>query len=223
MSAIQGDFDHSWEISPKEAVQLQHLLRSRVRIEPLKEHELRLIAGVDVGLPRGAKTARAAIAVLDYETMEMVDQSTAERPVGFPYVPGLLSFREMPVILAALEKLHTQPDLMMVDGHGFAHPRRFGLACHLGVWLDKAAIGCGKSILVGRHTPLETPRGSIAPLVDGGETIGAALRTRDNVKPVFISVGHRIYQKTAVRVTLACGRGLRLPEPVRWAHRLASS
>jgi deoxyribonuclease V len=219
---------HDWDLSPKEAIQIQKELRSRVVIAPLSENGLQLIAGVDVGLPRatkaaGAAMARAAVAVMNYATMELVDQAIAEIPVPFPYVPGLLSFREMPVILAALEQLKTRPDVFMVDGHGYAHPRRFGLACHLGVWLDKAAIGCGKSILVGEQADLENSRGSIAPLRDGDEIIGAAVRTRDGVKPVYVSAGHRTDLSTAIRITLNCGRGVRLPEPIRWAHRLASS
>jgi deoxyribonuclease V len=214
---------HDWNLTPKEAIQIQKEMRSRVVIAPLAEDDLRLIAGVDVGLPRGSKMARAAVAVLDYATMALVDQATAEIPVPFPYVPGLLSFREMPVILAALEQLRTTPDVFMVDGHGYAHPRRFGLACHLGVWLDKAAIGCGKSILVGEQAPLDNSRGSVAPLVDGDEIIGAAVRTRDGIKPVYISVGHLTDLKSATRIVLECGRGVRLPEPIRWAHRLASS
>ena len=214
---------HRWHISPKEAIQIQKELRSQVRMEALGDDSPRLIAGVDVGLPRGAKVARAAIAVLDYNTMELVDQATAEIPVPFPYVPGLLSFREMPVILAALEHLETSPDIFMVDGHGYAHPRRFGLACHLGVWMDRTTIGCGKSILIGEHVPLDKSRGKIAYLKDQNEIIGAAVRTRDGVKPVYISVGHRINLETATQITLSCGRGFRLPEPIRWAHRLASS
>lgn len=224
----EGFQKHRWDIDSKEAIQIQKELRSQVIIAPLAGHDLRLIAGVDVGFPRVAKAAgnavaRAAIAVLDYATMQLVDQATAEIAVPFPYVPGLLSFREMPAILAALELLTNTPDVFMVDGHGFAHPRRFGLACHLGIWLDKAAIGCGKSILVGEHGPLENSRGSVAPLRDGEEIIGAAVRTRDGVKPVYVSVGHSIDIESAIRITLGCGLGLRLPEPIRWAHRLASS
>jgi deoxyribonuclease V len=214
---------HRWNLNSQEAIQIQKELRSRVIFAPLVDSDIRLIAGVDVGLPRGAKIARAAIAVLDYLTLEQIDYSIAEIPVPFPYIPGLLSFREMPVILAALEKLQTTPDVFMVDGHGYAHPRRFGLACHLGVWLDKPAIGCGKSILVGEMEPLEIPRGSIASLRDGDEIIGVALRTREKVKPVYISVGHCVDLESAIRITLNCGQDLRLPEPTRQAHQLASS
>jgi deoxyribonuclease V len=225
---MRDSHKHGWVLSTQEAIQIQRELSTRVVFEPIRENILRLIAGVDVGLPRtgrteGATMARAAIAVLDYSTMELVEHAQAESPVSFPYIPGLLSFREMPVILAALEQLETKPDVFMIDGHGYAHPRRFGLACHLGVWLDKPAIGCGKSILSGEHAPLGNLRGSIAPLQDGDETIGAAVRTRDKVKPVYVSVGHRVDLMTSIRITLGCGRGLRLPEPIRWAHRLASS
>jgi deoxyribonuclease V len=218
----QGSHLHRWDLSPKEAIQVQKKLRSQVIIARLEDTDLRLVAGVDVGLPRGGQVARAAIAVLNYTSMELVDQAIAEGPVHFPYIPGLLSFREMPVILTALEQLHEIPDVFIVDGHGYAHPRRFGLACHLGVWLDIPAIGCGKSILVGKQAPLENLRGSVALLQDGGETIGAAVRTRESVKPVYISFGHRIDLESAIRITLNCGRGVRLPEPTRWAHRLAS-
>ncbi len=219
----EGPRLHRWDLTPQEAIQTQKDLRSRVIVTPLAEADIRMIAGVDVGLPRGAKTARAAIAVLDYATQEFVDQALAELPVPFPYVPGLLSFREMPVILAALRKLRTNPDVFLVDGHGYAHPRRFGLACHLGVWLDRPSIGCGKSILIGKTESLANARGSVALLRDGDEIIGAAVRTRTDVKPVYISVGHKVDLESAVRIILNCGRGLRLPEPTRQAHRLASA
>jgi deoxyribonuclease V len=219
---LEGLPFHSWDLSPKEAIQVQKELRPRVFIEPLADKNISLVAGVDVGLPRGAKIARAAIAVLDYTTMELVDQAVSELPVTFPYVPGLLSFREMPVILDALEKLNIQPDVFIIDGHGYAHPRRFGLACHLGIWLDRPTIGCGKSILVGKQDPLPNPRGSVASLIDNGETIGMAVRTREAVKPVYVSIGHRVDLESTIRIILNCGRGVRLPEPTRWAHRLAS-
>jgi deoxyribonuclease V len=213
---------HAWNLTPKEAIQIQQELRSRVIAEPLEDQSITLVAGVDVGLPRGAKIARAAITVLDYDSMELVDHAVTEAPVPFPYVPGLLSFREMPIILETLGVLNSQPDIFIVDGQGYAHPRRFGLACHLGVWLDKPAIGCGKSILTGEHKTLPSSRGSVAPLIDDGETVGAAVRTRKGVNPVYISIGHRIDLDSAVRVILNCGRGVRLPEPTRLAHRLAS-
>lgn len=213
---------HAWDLSPGEAIRLQQKLRSQVIIAPLADSDIHTIAGVDVGLPRGGTAARAAIVVLDYANLEPIEQSVAEMPVSFPYVPGLLPFREMPVILKAVEQLSALPDIFFVDGHGYAHPRRFGLACHLGVWLDKPAIGCGKSILVGETEPLSGQRGSAVPLRDGDETIGAAVRTRENIKPVYISIGHRVDLESAIRITLGCGRGVRLPEPIRRAHKLAS-
>ena len=214
---------HEWDLTPKQAVKVQEKLRSKVVIEPIETQNINLIAGVDVGLPRGAKNARAAIAVLNYQSMELVEHVTSEIPVTFPYVPGLLSFREMPVILKALQKLNTWPDVFMVDGHGYAHPRRFGLACHLGVWLNQSTIGCGKSILIGKQAQLGRQRGDVASLEDANEIIGAAVRTRDAVKPVYVSVGHRTDLASAIQITFDCGRGVRLPEPIRWAHRLASS
>ena len=213
---------HRWDLYPKEAIQLQQELRSQVQETALDWRALRWVAGVDVGFPQAKQTAQAAIVVLDLETLECIDQTTAELPVSFPYVPGLLSFREMPVILAAIEKLSTPPDLWMVDGHGKAHPRRFGLACHLGLLLDQPAFGCGKSILVGKPSALPERRGSTAHLIADEQIVGAAVRTRNRVKPVYISTGHRIDLDTAIQVTLACGTGYRLPEPIRQADRLAS-
>ena len=213
---------HAWDLSPKEAAELQTQFRPRIITQPLGENQIQCVAGIDVGFPRGSDRARAAIAVLEYPAMRLVDQSTAEIKTPFPYVPGLLSFREIPVILAALENLSTLPDVLLIDGHGLAHPRRFGLACHLGVLLDIPTIGCAKSILVGQAAPLPEARGSTAPLVDNKETIGMAVRTRDHVRPIYVSIGHRVDLASAVEVVLRCGRGYRLPEPSRWAHRLAS-
>jgi deoxyribonuclease V len=220
---LAGQPLHGWDLSPQQAVQIQKDLRPRLVAKPLNETAISRVAGVDVGFPRGKETARAAIAVLDYASLKLVEQAVAEIPVAFPYVPGLLSFRELPAILTALEQLTCSPDLFLVDGHGFAHPRRFGLACHLGVWLDKPAIGCGKSILIGQHAPLANPRGSVAALLDGNEMIGLAVRTRAAVKPVYISIGQRVDLESALRITLHCSPRLRLPEPIRQAHRLASA
>ncbi len=221
-ATFEGQPRHRWDLNPQQAVQIQKDLRPRLVATPLDETAISRLAGVDVGFPRGRETARAAIAVLDYASLELVEQAVAEIPLTFPYVPGLLSFRELPAILTALEQLTCSPDLFLVDGHGFAHPRRFGLACHLGVWLDKPAIGCGKSILVGEHAPLANPRGSVAALIEAGETIGLAVRTRAAVRPVYISIGQRVDLESALRITLHCSPRLRLPEPIRQAHRLAS-
>jgi deoxyribonuclease V len=213
---------HTWDLSPKEAIQLQEDLRTRVVVNPLVDASIHHVAGVDVGFPHGKEVARAAIAVLAYPSMQLVDQALAELPISFPYIPGLLSFREIPVILSAVDKIKIVPDLLIVDGHGVAHPRRFGLACHLGVLLGIPTIGCGKSILVGKHGNLGDDRGCFTDLIDDGEVIGMVLRTRVRVKPVYISVGHRTDLTSAVQLILKCGGGFRLPEPIRWAHRLAS-
>ena len=213
---------HAWDLSPKEAVQLQKDLQKRVVTTPLTEDAIQHIAGVDVGFPRGKEIARAAIAVMSYPELHLVDQGQAEAPVSFPYIPGLLSFREIPVILTALGQLTIVPDLLVIDGHGLAHPRRFGLACHIGVLLDIPSMGCGKSILVGEHGILSEMRGRFTELSVSGEIIGSVVRTRDSVKPVYISIGHRVDLPSAVRIALNCGGGYRLPEPIRWAHRLAS-
>jgi deoxyribonuclease V len=164
----------------------------------------------------------AAIVVLSVPDLEVVEVAGAKTALAMPYIPGLLSFREIPLLLEAWGKLQNKPDLLMVDGHGIAHPRRLGIAAHLGVYLDVPAIGCGKSILSGRHAPLAPERGAMAPLVHHNEVVGYALRTKNKVNPVFVSCGHRVSQETAVRWVLECARGYRLPEPTRQAH-LASN
>lgn len=182
---------------------------------------IQMVCGVDASYAKDSMFAAAA--VFDYQSLALVDQAVSEQPLSFPYIPGLLSFREAPAILAALEQLSRLPDLLLVDGHGLAHPRRFGLACHLGVLLDLPAIGVGKSILVGVVGELGDAVGSTADIVDGDEMLGVALRTRWNVRPVYLSVGHRVDLLSAIRLVLDCTRGYRLPEPCRAAHRLASS
>ncbi len=213
---------HAWDLSPEDAIQLQEQLRARVIIAPLADESIHSVAGIDVGFPRQKGIARAAIVLMQYPSMTIVDQGLAEMPVSMPYVPGLLSFREIPVILAALEELSLSPDLLITDSQGIAHPRRFGLACHLGVLLEIPAIGCAKSILVGTHDHLPESRGSTKDLIDRGEIVGSVARTRAGVKPVYISIGHRVDLPSAVRIILNCGAGYRLPEPTRWAHKLAS-
>jgi deoxyribonuclease V len=167
--------------------------------------------------------ARAAIVVMSFPGLKVVERVTAERPIEFPYVPGLLAFREIPSILDAFARLSTRPDLLLVDGHGYAHPRRFGIACHLGVELDLPSIGCGKSLFVGEHAEPGRRRGSRTPLRREGETIGSVVRTRDGVRPIYVSVGHRIGLAAAVRIVLACCARYRLPEPIRFADMLAGS
>jgi deoxyribonuclease V len=176
----------------------------------------RLVAGADVGEKGGR--ARAAIAVL--RGSEIVETVVAETAVPFPYVPGLLSFREIPPLLAAWRKLRTRPDVVLLDGQGLAHPRRFGLACHFGLVTGFPTVGCAKSRLLGAHDEPAPARGSWSPLVDGGETVGAALRTREAAKPVYVSLGHRVSLAAAIRIVLDCAPRFRIPEPQRLADRL---
>ena len=209
---------HGWDLSPADAIQLQATLQRRVDREN-RLGDVGTIAGVDVGIKHGV--ARAAVVALRYPELEVAEIARAEQPVAFPYVPGLLAFREAPVILEACETLRIEPDLFIFDGQGLAHPRRFGIACHVGLWLDKPAIGCAKSRLHGGHAPLGQARGAWVPLIDSGETIGAVVRTRPAVKPVYVSIGHRVDLETAIRYVLATSRGYRLPEPCRLAHQAA--
>ncbi|MFU8796891.1 MAG: deoxyribonuclease V [Dehalococcoidia bacterium] len=212
---------HEWDVSVAQAKEIQLGLAERVVtdfgfVDPV------LIAGVDISASRVGGQARAAVVVLSYPELKTVEVGIAEGEISFPYVPGLLSFREGPLILAACEKLMKDPDLVMVDGQGIAHPRRLGLAAHVGLFLDRPAIGCAKSILCGRHESLGDDPGSSAELVDRGEPIGAALRTRHGVRPIYVSVGHKIDLASALRSVLECCRGYRLPEPTRLAHKAAS-
>lgn len=217
------DFDlhheHAWDVSPKEAIQIQKKLASEVRTEPLDTLP-KTIAGVDVSI-RG-DLAQAAIAVLTLPDLEVVSEVVHRMAVPFPYVPGLLSFREMPAILPALEKLAAMPDVFMLDSQGRAHPRRFGLACHLGVLLDRPALGVAKSRLTGYpQDDLSEEKGAHVPLVDDGEIVGALVRTRARVNPVYVSVGHRMRLTDAVEITLACAPRYKIPEPTRQAHKLS--
>lgn len=212
---------HEWPNRMDRARAIQEELRHLV--DPRDGFaEIERIAGVDIGLDRRTNRAHAAVAVLDYVECRPLEQATAHRPISFPYVPGYLSFREVPPILAALEKLATPPDLIICDGQGIAHPRRFGLACHLGVLTGIPTIGAAKSRLTGTYDEPGTDKGDWSELRDGEETIGAVLRTRANVQPMFISIGHRASLATAIRVVLACCRKYRLPETTRAADKLAS-
>jgi deoxyribonuclease V len=213
---------HRWDLPVEEARALQAELAGQViPTTTLDVAGLRTVAGVDVGFRGGL--ARAAVVVLTFPDLEPVDQALAEVPVTFPYVPGLLAFREGPGVLAALEKLTTWPDIFIFDAQGVAHPRRLGLAAHMGVILDWPSIGCAKSRLVGEHEEPGDGVGDWVPLLDAGETIGAVVRSRARVKPLYVSVGHRVALSKAVNLVLACTRGYRLPETTRYAHRMAST
>lgn len=212
---------HSWEVTPQQAVAIQEQLRPRVEQQD-RLGTVRKVAGVDVGFEDQGRMTRASVAVLSFPGLELLDWSIACCPTTFPYVPGLLSFREAPAILQALDDLDELPDLLLCDGQGLAHPRRFGLACHLGLLADLPSIGVAKSRLTGRHAPVGETRGDWQPLEDEGEVIGAALRTRPGTKPVFVSIGQRVCLETAIEYTLRCLGKYRLPETTRQAHRLAS-
>ncbi len=212
---------HPWHVSPSEALAIQRRLAGLVS----SSEELALpkfVAGVDISAQGSRGTAVGAVVVLSYPDMAAVEIKVTEQRLDFPYVPGLLSFREAPLILAACERLTTTPDLVVVDGQGIAHPRRFGLASHLGLLLDTPTVGCAKSILCGTHETVGETPGSFAEIRDNGEVIGAALRTRAGVKPVYISIGHKVDLSSALSWVMKCCRGYRLPEPSRLAHLAAS-
>lgn len=210
-----------WDLTPKEAIALQRELQPRVVTED-RLGPVRLVAGIDVGFEENGRVTRAAIAVLSFPELELVAKAIARRPTTFPYVPGLLSFREAPAVLQAFGKLGVKPDLILYDGQGLAHPRRFGIACHLGLLTDIPSIGVAKSRLVGTFAEVGAERGAWSLLTHREEAIGAALRTRVNTNPLFISVGHRVSLETAITYALRCCSRFRLPETTRWAHRLAS-
>ena len=215
---------HSWNISPAEAVALQRELADRLHIDcGLPENSVQTIAGVDLS-PPDAETGlvRGAVVVVGWPSLEVLEVSTAEGMADFPYVPGLLSFREAPILLAALAGLRATPDLILVDGQGTAHPRRFGIACHLGLAIDVPTIGCAKSRLVGTHQEPDEQKGAWTSLVDHRESIGAVVRTRTGVRPIYVSPGNTIDLESSVRWALACSPRYRVPVPTRLAHRAAA-
>jgi deoxyribonuclease V len=212
---------HGWQISVAEAKQVQLELASQIsrQSEAIKP---RFVAGVDISAPDSTGIARAAVVILSYPELEVAEVKTAEGKLNFPYIPGLLSFREAPLILAACQKLSINPDLIMVDGQGIAHPRRFGIASHLGLLLDMPSIGCAKSRLCGTHSPVTAEVGDYTELMDNGEIIGVALCSKVDANPIYISIGHRIDLSTAIHWVTRCCRRYRLPEPSRLAHLAAS-
>jgi len=212
---------HSWDVSTTEARLIQDGLRALVAPRPPEGLTLppRFVAGIDVACPGSDPVAVAGVVVMRLPGMEVVERRSAVLPLRFPYVPGFLSFREGEAVSACLERVESEVDVLLFDGQGICHPRRFGLASHLGLLAGKPSVGCAKSLLLGRHGEPAVAAGSRRRIVDGGEVLGTALRTRDGVKPVFVSIGHLIDLPTAVKVVLSCCRGYRLPEPQREAHR----
>jgi len=211
---------HSWQVSGAEALDIQWRLAAQVsRVCEITTP--RFIAGVDISSPKAQGMATGAVVVLNYPELRVVETKVAQGELTFPYIPGLLSFRESPLVLAVCERLTITPDLIMVDGQGIAHPRRMGLASHLGLFLNTPTIGCAKSLLCGSHEVPGNEPGDYAEVIDRGETIGAALRTKPGVKPIYVSIGHKIDLQSAIYWVLECCRGYRLPEPTRLAHLAA--
>ena len=213
---------HDWNISPSEAVALQRELRREIVADrPIDLAGLRLVAGVDVSVKENR--SQAAVVVLSFPELRPLETVRSERPTPFPYIPGLLSFREGPVLEEAFAKLRLEPDVFVFDGMGIAHPRRIGIASHMGLWLERPSIGCGKTLLTGRYRDLGAEKGAWAPLIDRGDVIGAAVRTRAGTNPVFISPGHLADLPSAIELVLRCSPKFRLPEPIRLAHNAAGA
>lgn len=216
------DVPDTWPTDAAGAIAVQNRLRSQV-ITTDQFEAIKTVAGIDAGFEQDGTVTRAAVVVLALPELTLLEQAIAYRPTTFPYVPSLLSFREMPTVLDALSQLSLDPDLILCDGAGIAHPRRLGIASHLGVLIDKPTIGVAKSRLLGTHNEVPSEKGSWEPLIDRGERIGAVLRSRVNTKPLFVSAGHRISLETAVDYVLQCTPKYRLPETTRLADRLASN
>jgi deoxyribonuclease V len=212
---------HSWDLTRGEAIEVQRQLRNLVRLQPLAR-PVNTIAGADVSYNKYSDTIYAGIVVLSLPDLRVIESAGVRRIEKFPYIPGLLSFREAPSLLEVWEKLKTKPDVLMLDGQGIAHPRRFGIACHIGVLLDWPTIGCAKSILVGKHGELGLEAGSRSPLVDKGEQVGVALRTKNKVAPVYVSPGHLIDLDSSIDLVLRSITRYRLPETTRQAHLLVN-
>lgn len=214
---------HLWTHNPREAITIQHQLAPKVETRN-RMGTINFIAGVDIGFEQidGVTLTRAVVVVLTYPSLKVVDYVLHKEVTQMPYIPGLLSFREVPAALAAFKQLKQFPDLVMVDGHGIAHPRRLGVASHLGLWLDLPTIGVAKSRLCGKYEAIPNIKGRWSPLVDKGEVIGAVVCSKDNIKPLFISTGHRVCLDTAIQWVFQCVTRYKLPEPTRLADRLAS-
>jgi deoxyribonuclease V len=217
---VRIEHRHDWDLTPEAAVALQKTLRAEIVADwPIDLDAIRLVAGVDVSVKGGQ--SQAAIVVASFPDFRVVETVLARWATPFPYIPGLLSFREGPVLEEAFERLGAEPDVFLFDGMGIAHPRRIGIAAHLGLWLGRPTVGCGKTRLVGRHGPLADEKGAVASLIDRGEVIGAVVRTRTGTNPLFISPGHLADIPTSVELVLRCSPKYRLPEPIRLAHKVA--
>lgn len=212
---------HNWNVTPSAAIEIQTTLAAKIIPHDLFD-EVHYVAGIDVGFEDNGRITRAAVCILDLETLRPVEQAIARLPTEFPYIPGLLSFREIPAILKALGEIKQIPQMLFCDGQGYAHPRRLGIASHLGILTGITSIGVGKSRLIGQHQTVPNERGAWVPLIDKGEFVGAVLKTRVNVKPLYISIGHKISLESAIEYVMRCVTRYKLPETTRLADRLAS-
>lgn len=212
---------HDWNVTPQEAIAIQNEFREKLEDRPLDFTQIQLIAGVDVSVKNNV--SQAAVVVMTYPDMEVIETSLAKQPTPFPYVPGLLTFREGPALEEAFENLSHEPDVFLFDGMGRIHPRRMGIAAHLGLWLGKPTIGCGKTHFIGKYATPDLGAGSYSALTDRGEQLGVVLRTRTNVKPVYISPGHLCDIPSALQFALATTTKYRLPRPIRLAHNAAGT
>ena len=220
IDSVVNKIPYTHPLNTTQAIEIQNNLSDRViKLDALPD--VKYVAGVDMSTRRTSKTATASVVLLNYPELEVIDVQTASGHLEFPYIPGLLSFRELPLTLAACEKLPITPDIIIVDGQGIAHPRRFGLASHLGIIMNIPTIGCAKSRLCGSYTEPENESGNYSNLVDKNEIIGAVVRTKQGVKPVYVSIGHKISLDTAINWVVHCCRGYRLPQPTRLAHLAA--
>jgi deoxyribonuclease V len=214
---MKPKFRSRWNVTPRQAIRLQEKLRDRVALEARAGSPIRTVAGADLAFDPETNTAFAGVIVYRFPELEEVERRFARRRLRFPYIPGLLSFREIPVLTAAFARLQSEPDLLLIDGHGRAHPRLFGIACHVGVLFEKPTIGCAKSLLVGDHEEPGREAGSTAPLSFHDQQVGTVLRTRAGVKPIYVTVGHRVSLEAAVRLVMQCVDGYRIPKPTREA------
>ena len=212
---------HEWNVAPKRAIELQNEWRTQIQIQA-PPNEIRTIAGCDISFNKFSEIIYATVVVLEVATREIIGHSGVVTTAEFPYIPGLLSFREVPALLEAWEKLTIEPDAVMLDGQGIAHPRRMGIGAHFGLLVNRPTLGCAKSVLVGKFDAPDPQRGHWSPMLYKGETIGAAVRTKNKVQPVYVSPGHLMDLPTAIDLTLKCDGGYRIPEPTRQAHLLVN-
>ncbi|CAM2008445.1 deoxyribonuclease V [Acanthopleuribacter pedis] len=212
---------HRWDLDETEAARLQSDLAAQIECAD-RFGAVERIAGIDLGYEDADRITRAAVVVLKFPELTLLDYKVVRKPTTFPYVPGYLSFREVPAAIDALNALSVDPQMLFCDGNGTIHPRRFGFACHLGLLADLPCIGVAKNRFIGSHEPLPETQGAWQPIIDHGETIGAVVRSRAGVKPIYVSTGHRVSLESAIRLTLQCCRGFRQPDTTRWSHRVAS-